>query len=238
MWPFNKKRIKVCQSGILNEFTDWHSHLLPGVDDGVSKADESLAILELMAESGVKEIHFTPHVMEDVPNRPADLRTGYESFVSSYNGSVRISLGAENMLDSLFAERLAANDLLPLSADHILVETSFINPPMDFHGLLRQIESVGFYPVLAHPERYRYMETDDYKNLQDMGVRFQLNMTSLAGFYGKTAQDKARFLLEKGSYTLAGLDIHSLNQFRTFLESDIDVKDVRLLEPLLERNII
>ena len=228
----------MCQSGILDGFTDWHSHLLPGVDDGVKQPDESLEILGLMAENGVKKLHFTPHVMEDVPNMPTDLTERYGSFIASYNGPVQISLASENMMDALFVKRLEARNFLPLTADHILVETSFINPPMDFYDLLRQIKSIGFYPVLAHPERYRYMETDEYDALLDMGVRFQINMTSLAGFYGKTAHEKARYLLEKGAYTLAGLDIHSLNQFRAFLNSEIEVKDVRLLEPLLERNII
>lgn len=236
MWPFTKKKTKVCQSGILQGFTDWHSHLLPGVDDGVKEAEESLAILQLMEENGVRKLHFTPHVMEDVPNKTQNLRTRYDSFSAGYKCAVETTLATENMLDSLFVERLKENDFLPLTSDHLLVETSFISPPMGLHDLLSQIESIGYYPVLAHPERYRYMETEDYRKLLDMGVRFQLNVTSLAGFYGPTALEKAKTLLESGAYRLAGLDIHSLNQFKAFLNAEIENKVIRQLEPLLSNN--
>ena len=67
MWPF-KSVDKLSKSGLLDGFTDWHSHILPGVDDGIRTMDESLATLASFEEHGVKKVWLTPHVMEDCPN--------------------------------------------------------------------------------------------------------------------------------------------------------------------------
>lgn len=67
MWPF-KKQIPLKASGIFAGFTDWHSHILPGVDDGVQTLEESLAILQQYEVLGVKAVWLTPHIMEDIPN--------------------------------------------------------------------------------------------------------------------------------------------------------------------------
>ena len=73
MWPF-RKCIPLKDSGIFEGFTDWHSHILPGVDDGVRTVEEALEILRLYEELGVKAVWLTPHIMEDIPNTTAHLR--------------------------------------------------------------------------------------------------------------------------------------------------------------------
>ena len=77
------------------------------------------------------------------------------------------------------------------------------------YGLLERIKAKGFHPVLAHPERYMYMDTGDYTKLKALGVRFQLNLFALTGLYGKEVQKKAGGLLKKGYYDLAGTDLHA-----------------------------
>lgn len=87
-------------------------------------------------------------------------------------------LATENMLDNLFEERLAKNDVLPLGKDgkHLLVETSYFNPPMGLNNILLRIKTKGYIPVLAHPERYVYMDENDYRQLKGLNVRLQLNL--------------------------------------------------------------
>lgn len=113
MWFF-KKRVSLKDSGIFDGFTDWHSHILPGVDDGVQTMDESLEILHLYEELGVKTVWLTPHIMEDIPNTTAYLRERFAELKAAYDGRIELHLAAENMLDNLFEERLENNDLLPL----------------------------------------------------------------------------------------------------------------------------
>lgn len=113
MWPFTK-RTSLADSGIFRGFTDWHCHLLPGVDDGVQTMEETLRILSLYEELGVTEVWLTPHIMEDMPNTTASLKARFKALEAAYQGNIGLHLASENMLDNLFEERLEQNDLLPL----------------------------------------------------------------------------------------------------------------------------
>lgn len=215
MWPF-RKRISLKDSGILQGFTDWHCHLLPGVDDGVRTMEETLQILSLYEQSGVEKVWLTPHIMEDMPNTTARLRERFAELQAAYTGPVELRLAAENMLDNLFEERLEKNDVLPLgdNGDHLLVETSYFNSPMGLNNILLRIKGKGYHPVLAHPERYNYMDDRDYLQLKGLNVKFQLNLFSLAGAYGSRVRKKAEWLMKKGLYDIIGTDTHSRNSFQ------------------------
>ena len=217
MWPFHKKK-RLESSGLFHGFTDWHSHILPGVDDGVRTMDEALQILARYEELGVKTVWLTPHIMEDIPNTTGRLRERFEQLQNAYQGNIELHLAAEYMLDNLFDERLEKNDLLPLGekGDSLLVETSYFNPPMDLYQKLEQIKAKGYHPILAHPERYAYMNDKDYEQLKKMGIRFQLNLFSLVGAYGDRTKRKAENLQKKESYELIGCDLHGINMFHKF----------------------
>lgn len=214
MWPFKKVK-KLEESGMLSGFTDWHSHILPGVDDGIRSMDSALEVLDRYEKAGVKKVWLTPHVMEDFPNTPESLRARYEELKNAYKGSVDIRLASENMLDSLFDERLDKNEFLPIGDEekHLLVETSYMNPPYGMKEMIRRAMSKGYNLVLAHPERYRYMDEADYRDLKKQGLLFQMNFISLVGGYGETARKKAEWLLKEGMIDLTGSDLHRLAFF-------------------------
>lgn len=211
MWIFGKPN-SLQSSGMLQGMTDWHSHILPGVDDGIRRMEDSLAVLRQYEEWGVAEVWLTPHTMEDYPNTPSDLRGRFAELQAEWKGSVRIHLASEHMMDSLFEERLAAGDVLPIghNADHLLVETSYFNPPMNMDQILGDVQRAGYFPLLAHPERYRYMDKEDYISLRERGIKFQLNYASLVGSYGETARKKAEWLLKQGYAEVVGSDVHRL----------------------------
>ena len=219
MWPFSKKQT-LAESGFFKGFTDWHCHILPGVDDGVQTMDEALAILAEYERLGIAEAWLTPHIMEDIPNTTAHLRRRFAELQAAYTGNVRLHLAAENMLDPLFEQRLAAGDLLPLGPDgnRLLVETSYFNPPVDLYGMLERIKSAGYHPVLAHPERYLYMSPADYRKLKAAGIEFQLNLPSLYGLYGRTIQKKAKWITITNLHSYIGMDLHSENQLNKMLD--------------------
>lgn len=207
------KNHTIGETGILNGLTDWHSHILPGVDDGFRSMKDSLEALSRYESLGISEVWLTPHVMEDVPNATEVLKNRFSELCDAYKGALRLHLAAEYMMDSLFERRLRDRDLLPLGTGgkHLLVETSYFNPPAGLVEILKSIKTAGYFPVLAHPERYMYMDMEDYSALMDSGVRLQLNLCSLVGMYGKEVQKKAFRLLRKGYFSIAGTDLHRLS---------------------------
>lgn len=219
MWPFRKKHT-LSESGLLRGFTDWHCHILPGVDDGIRTMEDALAVLSEYDRLGVAEVWLTPHIMEDIPNTPDGLRKRFAELQAEYKGAVKLHLAAENMLDSLFEARLESGDLLPIgeAGDRLLVETSYFNPPMGFYDILEKIKSKGYYPVLAHPERYVYMDEKDYLRLKRTGVEFQLNLPSLVGRYGTTARKKAGWMQKEGMYNYSGTDLHRIEVLKSLEE--------------------
>jgi tyrosine-protein phosphatase YwqE len=221
MFGFFNNRKSLSESGILKGAVDNHSHILYGVDDGVRTLDESLAILKFLEKAGLSKLWLTPHIMEDVPNTTADLRKRFSDLQSSYDGSIDLFLASEYMMDNLFMKRLAEKDLLLHGDDTVLVETSTWAPPIDFWDILEKIMNTGYRPILAHPERYRYMKKSDYQKLHDMQVILQLNIPSIVGVYGEQVQIKALTLMEKGWYSMAGSDCHRFKAIKGQYESKI-----------------
>ena len=310
MWPFSKKRT-IAQSGILAGCTDHHSHILPGVDDGVESMDEALRILATYEAAGVKELWLTPHIMEDIPNTPEKLQARFAELTVRYKGSITLHLAAEYMIDnhlrsllmnchsvtnncpsfergtsnaasiaegvketttklrpasegrwheqSEVTEGSSTNNncpsfergtsnagsiaegvtLLPIGTkgNHLLVETSYFNPPMRLHETLRQIKSLGYHPLLAHPERYMYMDEEEYIRLHQEGVKFQLNLPSICGGYGNTVKKRAQWLLKKGLYDVIGSDTHCEEGVEYLLGSRHKEKDIRALQTLLSQTL-
>lgn len=235
MWLLSNK-VLVKDSGLLEGFCDYHSHLLPGVDDGVQEMAETLGILSLWEGVGIKEVWLTPHMMEDIPNTPADLTQQFEKLKATYTGSIRLHLASENMMDRLFMDRLEKCDLLPIGDKeaHLLVETSYYNPPMDMEAIINRVKEKDYVPLLAHPERYQYMDMADYHRWKQKGVLLQLNVPSLIGAYGPVVQKKAKLLLEEGMYDYCGTDTHSLSSAELFLDSLINKKTVERVRRINE----
>lgn len=207
----------------LSGFTDCHSHILPGVDDGVQKLSDSLQILGRYEELGIREVVFTPHVMADVPNTTEGLRARFEAFRGEYKGGIKLHLAAEYMLDTLFLQRLADGDLLTHGdGNRVLVETSYLQPPSGLNDIFFNIQTSGYEIILAHPERYMYMEMSEYDKLRDKGIMLQMNLGSLAGMYGTSVQKRALHLLKGGYYSIAGSDIHNPRMISHYLEVKLD----------------
>lgn len=217
MGLFSRKK-NLIETGIFQGFTDWHSHILPGVDDGIQTLEDSISVLQEYERLGFKKVWLTPHIMEDYPNTTHDLKQRFEELKSNWNGSLELALASENMLDNLFEERLEKNDFLPIGkeGDHLLVETSYYTPPYAMDEMLEEARKKGYYIILAHPERYRYMEEKDYEKLKKTGVKFQMNFLSLTGAYGEAAKKKAEWLLSKDMIDMFGSDIHRLEAIKGY----------------------
>lgn len=230
-----QRKTSLVESGLLKGAVDNHSHILYGVDDGVKRQEDSLAILQYLEEQGVREVWCTPHVMEDVPNTTEALRARFEELQAVYTGGITLRLAAEYMIDNLFEERLSDRDLMEHGRDTVLVETSTVAPPLHLWSILERMLSSGYRPLIAHPERYRYMERKDFQRLRDMGCLLQLNLPSIAGFYGSYAQHNAQLLLDKGLYCMVGSDCHRFRALKNqYTALELKKKTVAQLSTLME----
>lgn len=207
------RKSRLTESGLLYGFTDHHCHILPGVDDGIATKEESLSTIRYFESLGVQKIIFTPHEMNEgkVSNeRKVEI---YEDLCRSYTGKMKFGLAGEYMLDSGFMVRMEQG-LRPLEGNRVLVEASLLALPNNFYDLLFNVSLAGYTPVIAHPERYLYLDKRGYEKCKTNGYQFQLNLLSLAGFYGAKIKENAAFLLEQEMYDLIGTDIHKLNIFK------------------------
>ena len=231
---FNRRR-SIQESGLLQGAVDQHSHILYGLDDGVKTQEDSLAILRWLEEQGVSEVWFTPHVMEDVPNTTEAIRARFEELKAVYDGGLKLNLAAEYMIDTVFEERLARRDLLEHGSEVVLVETSAIAPPINLWSVLEQVFKSGYRPLIAHPERYRYMDQGDYRELHNMGCFLQLNLPSIVGFYGESVRQRAQYLLDKGWYRMVGSDCHRFRAIQAqYAAKELKKDTVEKLSSLME----
>lgn len=235
MFGLFNRRQSILDSGLLKGAVDQHSHILYGLDDGVKTQEKSLTILRFLEEQGVTDVWFTPHVMEDVPNTTEAIRTRFGELQAVYDGGLQLHLAAEYMIDTLFEERLERRDLLEHGVDTVLVETSAIAPPINLWTVLERMLKSGYRPLVAHPERYRYMEPSDYKELHKMGCLLQLNLPSIVGFYGESTRQRAQYLLDKGWYRMVGSDCHRFKSIQAqFTAKELKKDTIAKLSDLMD----
>ena len=229
-------------SGLLPGSTDIHCHLLPGVDDGAKGYHEAVSALRWLKMTGIEFLYLTPHIMSEFPeNNSWYLAKKFEQFTKRLedDGITNIpalKLGAEYMLEATFNLR-KEESLLTYAGRHILIETSYLTPPLGLKDLLDGLLANGNTPILAHPERYMYMDWDDYQSLKKQKIKFQLNYLSLTGVYGSYAKKTSAQLLKEGLYDFAGSDMHHLGWHRNIIRlKKLTNKQIDQLLPLFENN--
>lgn len=194
---------------------DLHSHLLPGLDDGVQTYEESEDIILYFQKLGYKKLITTPHVMSDtfrnsserILARLAKLKT----YLKNQQVDIEIEAGAEYYLDDYVYRLVDENKpMLTFGKNYLLFETNFLNEPFNMKDFIFLATTKGYKPILAHPERYGYIQNnmDKASDLLDRGVLFQINISSITGHYSKIVQSTAQKLIDKGWVHFLGSDCH------------------------------
>lgn len=218
MISFFTGKKNILHTGLLEKMGDIHCHLLPGVDDGVKTEDEAIDSFIALREMGVRSFILTPHVMEEISNNTRTVLEGhFNCFLSKVPEGVEVRLAAEYMLDANFLTHMK-DGLLSMGDNFVLVETSYLSPPPEMQDMIYEILLNGYQPILAHPERYVYMTDKDYVRWKQAGCKFQLNLLSLSGYYGRSALLSARKLIKKGFYDFVGSDFHNLKKYKEGLK--------------------
>lgn len=210
------------KSPILKDFSslvvDFHSHVLPGMDDGSPSIEESLKMLNAWVGLGYKKVITSPHVIHALyPNTKEQIlgqMFHLQDVIKENNIPLELEATAEYHLDYEFKAKLASGEVIPFGKNkYLLVELPFQRPSYSFEEILFDISVAGYEPVLAHPERYSYLADrfSEYETLKDRGLLFQVNMNSLNGIYGKQSQKTAEKLIKENMIEFAGTDAHHNN---------------------------
>lgn len=220
-----------------------HSHLLPGIDDGAKDVETSLHLIKGMLTLGYTKLVTTPHVMGEMyPNTREIILEKLDVVRAAAKEAgldAEIHAAAEYFLDD-HMERLLQTKapLLTISDNMVLTEFSLAYPSHGLKDILFEMQMQNYQPVIAHPERYVYLEQNKqfYEELKDIGCLFQLNLLSLTGYYGKAVQELAHYLVKKGYYDLAGTDLHNFRHLEALQNPALGAQLGKLMDSGKIRN--
>lgn len=226
---------------IPNNYIDIHSHLLPGIDDGARTIEDSVRLVKALYGFGTSQCITTPHIIqhfwENTTENIKDKEEITRIELKKNQIIVPFRAAAEYMMDDYFVKLFQSGKLLPLKDNYVLVEMSYINPPMQLYSILFDLQVAGYIPVLAHPERYTFYHYnfEEYKKLINAGCLFQLNLLAVVGYYGNRITEIAEKLLQKGMYSFVGSDVHHDNHIAGFSQK-VRLKDLMPLKETITNN--
>lgn len=199
---------------------DFHSHLIPGVDDGSASLEQSRIALAAMQSQGIRTVITTPHLRASLLDQPDDLEDYFELVDSAWEAlsemsavefpKLRLERGFEILLDT---PRIDLSDprLRLGGSNFVLVEFPFSALPSNSSQVLLGIKMAGYHPIVAHPERYAGMDDDlsiamEWKRV---GAALQINAGSLVGYHRPRAEKLAWRILRRGIADYMCSDFHS-----------------------------
>ncbi len=216
---------------------DMHSHLLPGIDDGLQKMEDTISFIKQLHTLGYQKLICTPHIFAGVhPNSPETILPVLASVrekLQQLEIPVSIEAAAEYMIDHEFEQAVQRGDqLLTFGDNYILIEMSYMAASPYLQKVIFELKLAGLQPILAHPERYSFYhpQFQQYQELKDRGCLFQINMLSLCGYYGKQVKNVAKKLLKNKMVEFVGTDMHHQNHLHVLQQFAKDKKLYGFLE--------
>jgi len=196
--------------------SDIHSHFIPGIDDGSKTIEESVEMITEMYNLGYKKVITSPHIMGDFyRNTPEIILSGLENVraaLKQANIPIVVEAAAEYYLDFDLERKLDEGELLTFGNKNLLFEVSYMNAPENLLHFIFKLQTMGYIPVLAHPERYNFWHNDfaKYQDLVEKGVKLQLNINSLTGYYSLATKKIAEQLIDNNMISYLGTDCHHM----------------------------
>jgi len=205
---------------------DFHSHILPALDDGATCMEDSLMLAKAMKDWGFERVTCTPHITDLHRNTPESISKAFAQLKEEIerNGiGLDIRMSAEyRLVPQTWPEVLEKNWLMPIEDRFILMELPITKPEQ--MGYIKPIEefkrviSMGLTPILPHPERYFYLSEKELMSYVEAGVRIQCNYGSLAGLYGDAVRQNVRNIVDKGIVSYYGTDLHNAHYVKVLTE--------------------
>lgn len=198
---------------------DIHSHVLPGIDDGSPDIDTSIELIKYEAEQGVTDLFVTPHFNKyrGYLSEHRDNQVLFDELfqrVKEEEIDIQLHLGTEIYYDQQTLKHLEKGIVAPLGdSAYVLVEFSLGDETEDIPEAIHNLTAKGYHPIIAHPERYPYMQNPEiYYHLRRMGALIQINASSILGQYGRKIKKLCYKLIEQGYVDFVASDMHSFRQ--------------------------
>lgn len=211
---------------------DIHSHLIPNIDDGSQSMEQSIEMISELISIGFKKLITTPHIHPRYPNTVEIIMSGLKGLQEEIRRNeinIEIEAAAEYYVDETFYSKVSNDEpILSFGDRYVLIESSFVNKPVFFESVIFDLQTKGYKPVLAHPERYQFLEgkIDWLEELKSIGVLFQVTLGSIGGYYGAIPQEIGRRLLQKDMVDFMGSDLHRESHME-YLKKGMKSKDVQ-----------
>lgn len=196
---------------------DMHSHVLPSLDDGVKTLEEAVMIVKRLEAFGLQCLTCTPHVAyPSMMNTRKDIESMLvvlKSRLLEEKINLPVEVAAEYRMGEFMLDLLERDEIMASRKNEVLLEHSFVAPSIHADQIIFNLQTKGFCPVLAHPERYSFYAKDitGYcHRFKEKGGKIQVNLLSFTGLYGKEAMLGARKLYDSDLVDYYAGDIHNL----------------------------
>ena len=202
---------------------DFHSHILPGLDDGATDLENAVELAAAMKEWGFERMTCAPHITNKFRNTPEPIRPAFEMLQNALHErgvNVERRMSAQyRLVPETWPEVLEQNWLMPIEDRFILMELPIFDPDdiKDIKPIeeFNKIKAMGLTPLLPHPERYFYLSHDELLTYVDAGVMIQSNYGSLAGVYGTDVKVRVQRLIDEGLVSFLATDMHNMHYINT-----------------------
>ena len=187
---------------------DFHTHILPNMDDGSKSVDESIQLLNILKNEGVKLVCLTSHFYPRNESIEDFLERRNNSFKElNYNNEIKVLLGSEVHYYRGISTSEDIDKLCIENTNILLVELPFSIPINE--NIINEIVNLknrGLRVILAHVERYK-IDFSTLQYLHNNGVMLQCNAEFFLGFF---SSKRALKWLENGIIDVIGSDCHNL----------------------------
>ena len=193
---------------------DFHSHILPGIDDGSQSLEESELMLHEAKQYGFDKVISTSHYAIDCYEAPEYKRKELLEDLRHFKEIPELILGSEIFITYNIVALLQEYNASTINnTNYVLFELPLRKHFSNLNDVVVKLKEYNYKLILAHPERYWEVQ-DNYNylyELQDMGILFQVNYASFVGYYGFRAKKVAKKMLRDGLISFMGTDVHFPN---------------------------
>lgn len=198
---------------------DIHSHILYGIDDGSKSLEESINIIKEHIKMGFTDIVVTPHYIENSKYKTnnidkENILNNLKKELKKQNIKINLYLGNEVFINNNIEELIKKQEIAKINnSKYLLIEFPMNEKPNDINNIIYELKIKGITPIIAHPERYDYVEKNPNLVLEwiEEGALLQSNYGSIIGIYGSGPQKTIKKLLKKDLIDFLATDIHYPN---------------------------